>query len=348
MRSEYDYNDYFQNNQYPQYNFMVKRSMKNSIKKAGLYTGCALLLYILIQNIIVTILKSAGLLENFLTDKLYQSAIEIFITVISLMVPFILIGKRLNKQAKIYAFESSELGVGAKMHEQLMLSKPKSILDVVLGVFAGVGICMVSNIITSIFTVFASLFGYELTSPELAMPTGVFGVFLTIMRVSVLAALTEELALRGYVMGSLRIYGEKFAVIATSVVFALMHGNLIQTPFALLAGFGLGYLAIKTSTLWTAIIVHTLNNFISVVISYLYDYLTNEQVNVIYYSVLLFFIVTGAIAFLILSLRRKDVKVQDDLYSPLTLSEKMKAFFLNFAMIMAIGYMLVITASYIN
>ena len=67
-------------------------------------------------------------------------------------------------------------------------------------------------------------------------------------------------------MGNLRKYGDKFALLASALVFAVMHGNLVQAPFALIAGFGLGYLSIKTGTIWTGIAIHAANNLISVIV----------------------------------------------------------------------------------
>ncbi len=347
MNNYYNFNDPYQNPQYAQYNFMLKNNMKSAIKRIGTLTGCALILYVIIQNALVLLMKPLGVLDMYYEDPIYQSAVDIVLTVLSLFIPFVLMGKGMKNRTNLYVYQSSQLGVTVKKTEQLMLSKPKSVFDTALGVIAGLGICMAANIVSSIFTVFMSLFGYELSSPDIAMPSGAFGIFMSVIRISIIAALVEELALRGYVMGSLRVYGEKFAIIATSIVFALMHGNLIQAPFALLAGFGLGYLAVKTSSLWTPIIIHALNNLLSVILNYLYETMTAEQVNMIYYCILIALIVAGSISLGILMLRRKDVSVEDG-YSVLSFKEKMSAYFLNFSMIISIIYMLVITASFIN
>jgi hypothetical protein len=42
----------------------------------------------------------------------------------------------------------------------------------------------------------------------------------------------------------------------------------MQMPFAIIAGVALGYAAIVTDSLWTGIIIHFLNNFLSVVFSW--------------------------------------------------------------------------------
>lgn len=45
---------------------------------------------------------------------------------------------------------------------------------------------------------------------------------------------------RGYFLRLLRPYGTWFAVIVTAILFALMHGNILQIPFAFLVGLACG------------------------------------------------------------------------------------------------------------
>lgn len=71
--------------------------------------------------------------------------------------------------------------------------------------------------------------------------------------------------MRGVVMQPLRKYGDWFAILTSAFVFALMHGNLVQAPFAFIAGIGLGYAVIASGSLWTGILIHLLNNSISVI-----------------------------------------------------------------------------------
>ena len=231
--------------------------------------------------------------------------------------------------------------------EPVPLRKPADSLTFILAVVAGIGFCMIANIVTSYLTVFISLFGVELSSPEIAMPGGAVGVTTSIIRVVIIAAIAEEIPLRGYVMGNLRKYGDKFAIFASALVFALMHGNLIQAPFALIAGFALGYLSIKTGTIWTGIAIHAANNFISTAISYAMDYLPEETVNTIYVFVLYGFIFFGMISMWLLKSRTADVKLSADSLGT-TATEKMKAFILNPAMIIALGYMLYITMKFVG
>lgn len=325
-------NNYYNRYADPEY-FIKKEMQRKEIKTLGLYTGFALIGQIILQNGLALIMDFAGLTDKYLSDGIFQNAADILIVLISFLLPYFLIGKSMNRVSGI--------------KEPIMLGKPVDALSFILAIVAGIGFCMVANIVTSYFTVFLGIFGVELSSPDIAMPKGFSGVLTTVIRVVVVAAITEELTLRGYIMGNLRKYGDKFAILVSALVFAVMHGNLIQAPFALIAGFGIGYLSIKTGTIWTGIAIHFANNLISTVISYAMDILPEETVNTLYIFVLYGFIIVGFIAFLFLKPRTENMSMNKDLLITPT-SEKIRVFFLNPAMITALFYMLYITMRYIG
>ena len=313
--------------------FTKKEAQRKEIKYMGYYTGFALVCQIVLENILSKLIEITGLTDKYLSDGIFQNCSDIIIVSIGMLVPFLLVGKKMKDVT------------GEK--EPIALGKPTSPVTFVLAVVAGIGFCMVANIVTSYFTVFVSLFGVELYSPDIPMPTGAVGVITSILRVVVVAALTEELVLRGYVMGNLRKYGDTFAILASSIVFALMHGNLVQAPFALIAGFGLGYLSVKTGSIWTGIAIHAGNNFISTAVSYAMDILPEETVNVIYVFILYGFMVFGMIALWLLKNNEDLLPIRKD-YLMTTTKEKLKLFFINPAMIPPIAYMLYITAKFIG
>lgn len=78
---------------------------------------------------------------------------------------------------------------------------------------------------------------------------------------SILAPIAEELLFRGYILRSLRPYGKRFAILGSAVLFGLFHGNLLQTPYALLVGLVLGYVAVEYSVVWAAAL-HLFNNLV--------------------------------------------------------------------------------------
>ena len=313
--------------------YMHRQEKKMQIKRLGLLMGGAFLLFLLLQNALFFAFELTGLTEDYTTNPIYQSAIDILLICISLPLPFYILGKKMQKVSLV--------------REPLALEKPENLSSFAMAVIAGVGICMFSNIITSYITVFMEIFGISLKSPEVEMPSGISGIIITLVRVVVCAAMTEEIAMRGYVMGNLRAYGDKFAIIMSSVMFAAMHGNLVQAPFALIAGFAIGYFSIKTGSIWTGIIIHAINNGISVAITYASEYLSESSANLIAAVLIYGLIAVGAVAF-VLFRKNTDDKHLSDNCTVLTLREKCSAFILNPAMLISFAYMVYVTLFYIE
>lgn len=92
-------------------------------------------------------------------------------------------------------------------------------------------------------------------------------VITELLYAAAIPALMEELAFRGIVTGGLRRWGDKFAIITGSVLFALVHGNLVQMPATFLAGIFMGYAYVRTGCLWTPIAIHFVNNAMSTALS---------------------------------------------------------------------------------
>lgn len=76
-----------------------------------------------------------------------------------------------------------------------------------------------------------------------------------------LGPVAEEILFRGLMLRSLQPYGKKFAILVSSLLFGLFHGNLLQVPFAFFVGLVMGYVALEYNIYW-AIILHLMNNLV--------------------------------------------------------------------------------------
>lgn len=82
--------------------------------------------------------------------------------------------------------------------------------------------------------------------------------------VCLLTPIVEELLTRGYVLGGLyNKYGLLVALLISSLLFALLHFNMVQTLSAFICGIILGALYIKTGSIFSCILAHSLYNTIS-------------------------------------------------------------------------------------
>ena len=146
----------------------------------------------------------------------------------------------------------------------------------------GVGFCSFANIAMSYSSAIFEGFGIDYNVDFGDNPQGIFGFLLTFIATAIVPALVEEFACRGIVLGLLKKYGEGFAIITSSIVFGIMHGNFEQIPFAVMVGLILGYIYVKTGSIWISVAVHGANNAISVIFSYLENVMTVNMQNLLY------------------------------------------------------------------
>ncbi|MBU5439212.1 CPBP family intramembrane metalloprotease [Tissierella sp. MSJ-40] len=84
------------------------------------------------------------------------------------------------------------------------------------------------------------------------------------IRVCLLAPIVEEILIRAFVLETLRnTYTTIIAIIISTLLFALLHFNFVQTLSAMICGLVLGLIYIKTNSLSCCILIHALYNFMS-------------------------------------------------------------------------------------
>lgn len=144
---------------------------------------------------------------------------------------------------------------------------PLAILySVLIGVF-----CYLLNIaISSFFGGLIGLFGYEQGAgvSTSTTDTSIYGFILQVLLVAVLPAICEETTHRGMLIHGYSMLGIKRAVIFSSLMFGLMHLNINQFFYATILGFLIALAALMSKSIFPAIIIHFMNNFISTYISF--------------------------------------------------------------------------------
>lgn len=84
------------------------------------------------------------------------------------------------------------------------------------------------------------------------------------LQLCIIAPVLEEILMRDFVLGGLKnLYGVSTALFISSVLFALLHFNTVQTLSALVCGVILGLLYIKTDSILCCILAHSGYNLIS-------------------------------------------------------------------------------------
>ena len=96
-------------------------------------------------------------------------------------------------------------------------------------------------------------------------------------------------------MRRLEKYGSFFAILFSSLLFGIMHGNLAQIFFAAAAGLIFGYLAMEYSIVWS-ILLHILNNLVfSDLLSRFTEGLPEAAANLISYGIMGIFTVIACV-----------------------------------------------------
>lgn len=271
-----------------------RRQFAKQITSRANWIGAGLLLCQLFGMIVVFLLPL--LLEPFLPGAsqnggIYYDAIEYAVY---------------SPVCILLSFWLASLGTRQKLMNLMPFGKHKAGLGIgcILFAFLGIGIGnYVSGIVSQLFPQIEQ----NLEGSLGADPTTAIELLLNVLYVAAIPALVEEFAFRGVTLGLLRPYGDSFAIITSSVLFALMHGNFIQIPFAFFVGLVLAYAVVRTGSMVPAILIHFINNAMSCFMGYfnddLVDLLGEGTYTLIVYGL---WIGLGIIGYLILKIGYKE------------------------------------------
>ena len=263
---------------------------KRGVKKCALIIGISLLLLmgitffwgILYYFVMSALGISTAKANIIIRDPAAMQALQILLSSLMFTVPFILVFKA-NSQ---------------RISDLVPLKKPLGNKTAMF--FIGLSVCAFANIANSFCGRLFERIGIDYNVDFGDNPRGFFGFLLSLLATAVVPPLVEEIACRGLVLGSLRRFGDGFAVLVSAILFGLMHGNFDQMPFAFMVGLVLGFIVVKTDSLWIAVAVHAANNFISVAFEYLLAGLSQNSQNLIYSLYLMVALIAGVIGAVLL------------------------------------------------
>lgn len=183
--------------------------------------------------------------------------------------------------------------------------------NIPLLVIGGYAICTISNYAVSLLSNNLSMFGLRNTSglvTEAKTPREQIIYFLCI---AIIPAITEEIAFRGVILNFLRPYGDGFAILISSILFGLVHGNFVQIPFAFIVGLVCAVLVVKTNSIIPSILLHLLNNGTSVVLDCISEYTSQGIYQLVSTIIVLSLTFIGFIAIILLCKKGFDLKFQN-------------------------------------
>ncbi|MBQ9965623.1 MAG: CPBP family intramembrane metalloprotease [Clostridia bacterium] len=276
-------------NNFPGYQMPKQEKERLKVRKAANIIGFSLVIltlfstfwasgYYLIMSKIGIDMKKA---QEIITEPGTLQFVQILFSIIVFTLPFILL-------VKINGERVSDLVPFKKCNKNQILPY----------YFIGIGFCAFANIATNIAGAIFESFGVSYDVDFGDTPSGAFGFMLTLISTAIVPALVEEFACRGIMLNLLKKQGDAFAIIVSALLFGLVHGNFEQIPFAFMVGLVLGFITVKTGSIFIAIAVHFTNNLISVIFSYVnLSLMARNVVYIIYLSVCMLLAVISVCSF---------------------------------------------------
>lgn len=291
-----------------------KKEQKREIRAISLTMSCAIIAYLAIQMIFSTVLEVIPEL-----NALYQE---------SMMVKYAFNILIISVGAVALPFGVMALINRKKYAGPVIPNQSVGAADGTAWVCFGVFVCVVANFIVGYISLISqSVFGYELKGADVdALPDSLFACVMQLIALAVVPAICEELAMRCCSLQLLNKFGKGFSIFAVSIVFGLLHGNIIQFMFAFVVGLILGYVTVQTNNIMPAIFIHFLNNGVSVVQNIVKAYSSEKTAESAVLIIYAFFAVTGLASLIYLAAKNKLRMVKGEKEDVLSNSAKFSAF----------------------
>lgn len=131
-------------------------------------------------------------------------------------------------------------------------------------------IAFVLNIaVSSIFNGIINSFGYETGSSSSTFDGSMLNFVISVVCTAILPAICEEFIHRGLLMrGLFSSVSVKHALVISSLCFGLMHLNIVQVFYATILGLLIGFVSIVGKSIYPAMIIHFVNNFMNVYLTF--------------------------------------------------------------------------------
>ncbi len=147
----------------------------------------------------------------------------------------------------------------------------------ILILFAGIAVILSAAYFNaSLVNVFQySQFSSDMLWGETGYMEG-YQIVLQFLTVAVVPGFCEEFLFRGIILPACRPFGRFRAILISALLFSLMHQNAEQIFYAFVAGILLGLVYERTGSLWACVVLHMLNNAVSVLEGVIYSNLGDD------------------------------------------------------------------------
>lgn len=207
----------------------------------------SLIMYMFLQGafILLTTPILVAILDVYTLDAKVTVALNIFLVI----VPTLMIMKRYLRK----------LNLVLPLQRNFAWDTKKVLFFTILAIGISIGAGILINVVNLLF----QQLGITLTTPSFGFTSDIGYNILNIISIVIVAPIFEELLYRGLILTALRKYGNLFAMVTTSLLFALAHGNFIQAFPIFFFSLILCYVVLRSNSLYVAIAIHLINNALS-------------------------------------------------------------------------------------
>lgn len=242
-------------------NFSINQNKRNNYVSIDAFKIFFYVIVFLMVAVFVTILLLNGMLIFFEDKYTYAELINLnwvkILLILTSPIVFCLLFFIYNKRNKINIVEAN--GFKTKLEVWILVLIPVlSLISIFcIGPFIG------------LWDYFLGLLGYL---PDGSLPyemNNIGQLFAGVVLMAVIPAVFEELIFRGIILkGLMSKYNKITSIILSAIFFVLMHTSLQQTLYQFYLGLLLGGIVAYGGSIFYSIILHFLNNFIVVIITY--------------------------------------------------------------------------------
>lgn len=124
------------------------------------------------------------------------------------------------------------------------------------------------NCVSQLWFILVQCMGGTIPASGVAVPTTVRGLAYAVIMSAVLPGVCEELLFRGLMLSAWEERGSLRAVTTVSLLFTLLHGNLLGIPSEFICGVLLACIVISSGSLFAGMVFHTVFNSTLLIASY--------------------------------------------------------------------------------
>ncbi len=132
--------------------------------------------------------------------------------------------------------------------------------------------------------------------------TDLINYLVSIISLVILPAIMEELLFRGIIFKGLKKHGRIFSILITALMFSVFHMSISQTVYPFFIGILLTLVMYKEDNIFYPILMHAVNNFLSLTLSFfnislVFDHWTYIMLAIIlavlFLSIVIYFTIKG-------------------------------------------------------